>query len=425
MKKITANWGLKLASLIFAIIVWFLVTNINDPVISVRYTNIPVTLKNTNLITDQGQVYTVLDNTDTISSITIYAPRSIIDSLSQNNIVATADVQELSSLNTVSIEVVTNKYYDKIEKIVPSNDLVKLSVERKASKSLAIVATTSGTLADGYIIGDISTGQNMIRINGPESVIQNIQSASVDVDVTGFTTDIYTNADIALLDADGNTVDTSQVTMNAKAVSVNVTIFGTKYVPLKFSVSGEPASGYAFTGQIDSNPEEILIAGKNNVISSVNEIAIADEGLDISGLTNNLSYTVDVADYLPNGVILGDKDYNGTAAVVVHIGSVSEETFDINIENITLEGQLEGYNAEIVDEEYDTVSLTLSGLTSIINNVSANSISGTVDAASIMENAENGELEDGTYSALVNWTLPDGLKVKNTVNVYVKVEKKE
>ena len=425
MKKITANWGLKLASLIFAIIVWFLVTNINDPVISVRYTNIPVTLKNTNLITDQGQVYTVLDNTDTISSITIYAPRSIIDSLSQNNIVATADVQELSSLNTVSIEVVTNKYYDKIEKIVPSNDLVKLSVERKASKSLAISATTSGTLADGYIIGDISTGQNMIRINGPESVIQNIQSAGVDVDVTGFTTDIYTNADIALLDAEGNTVDTSQVTMNAKAVSVNVTIFGTKYVPLKFSVSGEPASGYAFTGQIDSNPEEILIAGKNNVISSVNEIAIVDAGLDITGLTSNLSYTVDGADYLPNGVILGDKDYNGTAAVVVHIGSVSEETFDIAIENIALEGQLEGYNAEIVDEEYDAVSLTLSGLTSIISNVSANSIKGTVDASSILDNAENGELEDGTYSALVNWTLPDGLKVKNAVNVYVKVEKKE
>ena len=50
MKKIMANWGLKLASLIFAIIVWFLVTNINDPITSVRYTNIPVTIKNGNLI---------------------------------------------------------------------------------------------------------------------------------------------------------------------------------------------------------------------------------------------------------------------------------------------------------------------------------------------------------------------------------------
>ena len=148
MKKLTSNWGLKLASLIFAIIVWFLVTNINDPVTSVRYTNIPVTLKNTNLITDQGQVYTVLDNTDTISAVTIYAPRSIIDSLSQNNIVATADIQDLSSLNTVSINVTTNKYSDKIENISISNDVVKLSVERKASKSLAITPTTSGTLRE-------------------------------------------------------------------------------------------------------------------------------------------------------------------------------------------------------------------------------------------------------------------------------------
>ena len=49
MKRLTANWGLKLASLIFAVIVWFLVTNIDDPITSVRYTNIPVTLKNTNL----------------------------------------------------------------------------------------------------------------------------------------------------------------------------------------------------------------------------------------------------------------------------------------------------------------------------------------------------------------------------------------
>ena len=93
MKKLTANWGLKLASLIFAAIVWFLITNINDPVTSVRYTNIPVTLKNTSLITEQGQVYTILDGSDTINSVTLYAPRSIIDSLSQNNIVATADIQ--------------------------------------------------------------------------------------------------------------------------------------------------------------------------------------------------------------------------------------------------------------------------------------------------------------------------------------------
>ena len=236
MKKLTANWGLKLASLIFAMVVWFLVTNINDPITSVRYTNIPVTLKNTNLITDQGQVYTILDGSDTISSVTIYAPRSIIDSLSQNNVIATADLQELSSLNTVSVDVKTNKYFDKIEKIDTSSDMVKLSVERKASKSLALGATTSGSLADGYVIGDVTTEQNMVRISGPESVVNQVASATVDVDVTGFTSNIGTDADIMLLDAEGEVVDSSLISMNIKTVRVNVVIYETKYVPITYSV---------------------------------------------------------------------------------------------------------------------------------------------------------------------------------------------
>lgn len=425
MKKLTSNWGLKLASLIFAIIVWFLVTNINDPVTSVRYTNIPVTLKNTNLITDQGQVYTVLDNTDTISAVTIYAPRSIIDSLSQNNIVATADIQDLSSLNTVSINVTTNKYSDKIENISTSNDVVKLSVERKASKSLAITATTSGTLSDGYVIGDVSTGQNMIRINGPESIVQKVQSAEVDVDVTGFTSDIITNADIVLYDVDGNQVDTSQITMNAKTVNVNVTIYGTKYVPLKFTIKGEPANGYALTGKVDTNPDQVLIAGKNSAIASVKEIVIDDEQLDVTGLTGNLACTIDVEDYLPSGVILGDKDYNGTAAVVVHIEGVAEETFDVDIKNITVGDVADGYTAEIEDGEYDTVSLTLTGLVSTIRSVEASSLTGTVDVNSFVQNSDNGELADGTYSVDVDWNLPDGVKATNTVSVYVKIEKKD
>ncbi len=423
MKKITANWGLKLASLIFAIIIWFLVTNINDPVISVRYTNVPVTLKNTNLITDQGQVYTILDGSDTISSVTIYAPRSIIDSLSQNNVVATADVQDLSSLNTVTINVTTNKYSDKIQKIVTSTDVVKLSVERKASKTLALTATTSGTLSDGYIIGDVTTEQNMIRINGPESVIQNIQSAQVDVDVTGFTSNIGTDADIILYDADGDPVDSSQVSMNIKSVRVNVTIYGTKYVPLNYVVTGEPANGYILTGKIDSNPSEILIAGRSSVISSVNEISIKDDGLNVTGLSKNLNYTVDVSKYLPSGVTFGDPDYNGTAAVVVHIGSVSEETYDVSTKNVTISGTVDGFDINIDDSEYDTVSLTLQGLKTELDAISAGSLEGTVDIDEILESNGLTELTEGTYTAQVEWNLPEGVKEKAPVSVYVKVEK--
>ena len=422
MKRLTANWGLKLASLIFAMVVWFLVTNINDPVTSVRYTNIPVTLKNTNLITDQGQVYTILDGSDTISSVTIYAPRSIIDSLSQNNVIATADLQELSSLNTVSVDVKTNKYFDKIEKIDTSSDMVKLSVERKASKSLALGATTSGSLADGYVIGDVTTEQNMVRISGPESVINRITSATVDVDVTGFTSNIGTDADIMLLDAEGETVDTSLISMNIKTVRVNVVIYETKYVPITYVVSGEAASGYMFTKEVESTPETVQIAGRSNTISSVNEIIVDDPNINVDGLSGNLTYTYNLDKYLPAGITFADKDFSGSVSVVVHVAAVETKTFDVSVSKIAVNGDSAGFKVYVDDNEYDTVSLTLQGLPSTLGGISENSLTGSVDIQGILAANDLTELKAGTYSADVDWTLPEGVTVKGTVSVYVTVE---
>ncbi len=427
MKRLMANWGLKIASLIFAVIVWFLVTNINDPIISVRYTNIPVTIKNGNLITDKGQVYTVLDGSDTIGSVTVYAPRTVIDSLSQSNIVATADIQDLSSLNTVSINVNTNKYVDKIDRIVLSSDVVKLNVERKASKGLALSATTSGTLTDGYVIGDVTTEQNMVRVSGPESFINSIARASVDVDVTGFTSNIGTDADILLYDAEGNVLDSTAhgASMNIKTVRVNVQILETKYVPVVYVVTGDPQPGYVLTGEVEISPEQVMIAGRSSAISSVSEIRVDDESLDVTGANTSVATTIDLDKYLPTGISFGDDDFNGTASVVVHIAPIVDRTIDVDIHNIGVTGEAEGFDVMVDDSEYETVSLTIQGLISKVDSINASDIFGSVNVGEIMLANNMDQLKEGNYSADVTWNLPDGVSEKGTVSVYVSVTEKE
>ena len=54
--RLTKNWGLKLGSFLFAVALWIIVTNINDPVISMKVSDVPVTIRNANLITDNGQI---------------------------------------------------------------------------------------------------------------------------------------------------------------------------------------------------------------------------------------------------------------------------------------------------------------------------------------------------------------------------------
>ncbi len=424
MKKLTANWGLKLISLLFAMIVWFLVTNINDPITPVRFSNIQVMIKNDDLITGRGQVYSVLDGSNVINSVTVYAPRSVIDSLSQNNIVATADVQNLSSLNTISIDITTNKYSDKIDRIVPSADLVKLDIEKKKSKQLQLEAKTIGEPKEGFIVGEINTDENLIKISGAESIVDRVSKAEVDLDVTGLQTDIGSNEDIVLYDKDGEVVDSTNLEMKTRSVKVNVPILQTKKVPVRYRISGKTAEGYAQTGDIDSNPGEVLIAGKKSVLSTVDAIIVEGEDLDVTGLKDNFTYTADLKQFLPAGVVFADDKFDGKATVVVYIGSVSESTVDVSTKNIAVEGVPEGFEVTIDSNgEDDKVSLTLAGLDSRINTLNNSALRGTINIEQVMKENNLTELAEGSYRADVEWNLPKGVEVKNTVSVHISVKK--
>ena len=115
MKKIILNnWGLKLASLLFAFMLWFIVINITDPQKEQPFKNVPVKLVNTDILTEEGLVYEVLDDTDVISTVTVYAPRTVIEELEAGDLVAEADIKDLTVANTVPIKIRSTRYSDKI-----------------------------------------------------------------------------------------------------------------------------------------------------------------------------------------------------------------------------------------------------------------------------------------------------------------------
>lgn len=297
-KKLTDNLGLKIGSILFAGILWLLVTNITNPSQKVGFNNVPVKIINADLITSQGKVYNVLEGSDVIDTVNVWLPRSISGSLRDENIVAIADMKNLTNVNTIQIELSTNRYSESIDSIVGSSDVVKLNIEDKKSISIPLKATTSGTLQEGYIVGNVSTDQNLVRVTGPESVISQIKSAAVNVGITGFTSDIGTDAEIKLYDGEGKEVSKSNLTLNINSVGVKVEILTTKSVPLKFTALGTPAEGYRATGVVSSSPDAVLLAGKSNVLKNLSVIEVPDTALVITGATENVTVTVDINEYI-------------------------------------------------------------------------------------------------------------------------------
>ena len=97
----------------------------------------------------------MLENSDVISRVTIRGPRSVVSSMSESNIVATADVSNISSLDTVSIKLATNINQDQINSITPSSDTVKLNIENKKTKTMALGTKISGEVSVVFMVGVI------------------------------------------------------------------------------------------------------------------------------------------------------------------------------------------------------------------------------------------------------------------------------
>lgn len=418
--RLTSNIGLKLASVFFAIVIWLVVNSANNPTVSENYYNIPVKLLNTELITGSNQVYEVLDNTDVIGRVTVRAPRSVISELKAENIIATADVSELSSLDTISIKLSTDISSRDIASITGNLDTVRLNIENKRSKALSLKATVSGEVESGYQIGDISTGQNLVRISGPQSVIDQVVKASVDVDVTGMTSDIVTNAEIKLYDAEDNVVDARNITQNIKTVDVRVAIGQLATIPVNFNVSGSPAAGYRQTGEVETSGNTVTIAGKANVIKNIYSIEVP---LDITDRTENLVAQIDLRQYLPDNVSLANSSDAYRTATVYIEQEVSRALF-IREDRVRVINLPEGYNASISGLD-ETVTLEVGGLSEDVSDLQASGIIGTVDIEKWMQQQGMERPEPGFYTVGVEFNLPEGITLLRNVSVTLHISEIE
>lgn len=423
-KKLLNNWALKLFSLVAAFLLWLLVMNIEDPEDQKPFYNIPVKLVNTDELTDEGKVYEVLDKTDVVSRVTVTAPKSIRDELSASDIVAEADFSKLTYTGTVEITFYSLRYNDKISDISGSNEILKLNIEDKKTKRIELEVETAGEVADGYIISSATPDQNRIEVSGPASVISQIATATAKVDVTGSTSDISTYADVKLYDADGKEISADNLTINIKSVRVRVGILATKSVPITYAVTGTPAAGYLFTGEIASVPESVQIAGTAETLSKINEIVIPEEALNITGQAENMITSIDVEDYLPEGVTLSDSSFKGKAIVTVYIEKEMQKSLNIAPEHIRITGVPAGYTVELDGEEV-TYILGLKGLGAEIEALNEETLYGQISIADFMEDRNLESLTPGIYEIEAEFTLSENITIAQPLKVLVKITKME
>ncbi len=414
-KKLTNNLGLKLASLLLAVVLWFLVVQIEDPQDSASFTNVQVKLINTELLEQEGMVYEVLENTD-VARVKVYAPRSIIGQIRETDIVAEADVSKLTDINTIAINYyVENVAVDRVE---GSRDVVRLNVEEKASKWIRLIGNTVGEVADGYMIYNSSLDQTNIEISGPQSAVSQVEYAAVDMGVAGATTSLSANVDIKLYDSEGKEVIQSNIEKNVNSAYMNIEVLAVKEVPIEVRSMGEPKDGYMATGVVESNISTVKLAAKPSVLENISVITIPEERLDITGADANVQEIVDLDDYLPDNVRFADKSFNGKITVTAFVEPIVSKEIEVPVENIVFNNVPEGFEVEWPND-VENYSLTISGLWEYINSVQQETVTGYVDVAAYMAEMNMEELKEGEHIVPVTFMLSDDIIVDEQLNASV------
>ena len=422
-KKLTNNWGLKLIAILFALILWFAVINIDDPVVSETFKNVPVQIMNTEVLTGAGMTYEVLDNTSVVETITVYGPRTLVESLNENDIIAKADFNDITVANTVAVSVsVDNRNSSKITNIRSSLEAVKLNIEEAKTKQLVINATTTGKLASGYIVAGIELDQNRIRVSGPKSVVSQIATAKVNVDVSDSSSDVATYGTVRLYDKAGVEITSELLVKGTEKVHINVDVVPTKYVPVKYQLTGEVADGYAVVEDaVSCDVMTVLIAGETEALRDVEEVLITGDELDVSELDEGKEFKVVIKNYLPDNIILGDKEYDGKVTVKVPVEEVVTEVVEILKEDLTIKNIPDGMSVTMVDVP-DYTELEITGTVSKVRQVMIEKVTGVIDMNKVLPGTGLSAWLEGTYEVEATLDVPSG--VTNTP-VKVKIEVKK
>ena len=261
-----SNLGLKFLSVVIAVVIWYAVVNVNDPVETNSY-SVRVTVTNESYIASGKQVYSIDDNYKTVTAY-VKGNRSTLNNISSDDITVTADLTQIVSLDTDPVMVPLSVSCPNVSagNITLSRQAIPINIENVASKTLPVSVSRGDSVPGSqYEVGTMTPDPETIVINGPESIVNNIASVVAQIDVTGMTRDGTRNATLQFLDQNG--VALSEDTVNddlsfdgdISEVTVSVDLWKkVNDVALDVDYAGTPASGYNVENVTTSSVRRIV-----------------------------------------------------------------------------------------------------------------------------------------------------------------------
>lgn len=410
-------------SIILAFFIWLGIMNVSDPTTVRTISGIPITFTNTSYIESKGQSFEPVEGNDRVS-VRVSGNRSVVERLTSANVTAVADLTQVVDFNSSPVMVPVSVSVPGVDTeditVIPSN--VQIELEEMKSKDFVLNPTEEDTVpASGYEVGTMTANPEKITIRGSESLIDRIDKVNAVVDVSGLTTDTDLSATIKIYDKNGDQLSDSQMSfltlsVDESSIKVHTVLYSVDSdVKVTAETYGTPADGYQI-GDITLTPNTIQVVGDADSLDAFkkagNTITITEdsEAINVGGASSDVSASVDIEQFLPDGIRLA-SGISGTIVATVKILPYGSRAISLDVNTISKNNLGAGLNAVMTDPELD---IRVQGPAGALKNLTVSQIHASVDLSG------KGE---GTYFVPVQITLPEGFSLVQQVQTNVTISK--
>lgn len=359
-------------SVIVAIALWFYVVYVeNRPFDSpIAKSNIPLEFVGEELLRDSNLIVSDVN----VRQITAYFNGRYQDTsiLSNMEIHAVVDLSDVlaSPVPTGTHALEYDLNYDAgnstIEEASRSPSMIEVTVERLVTEQIPLQAVYSGSIAEGYMAGELTLSRDFAEISGTEAAIRRIAKATVTLNRDNLSKTTMEEQPIVLWDEDNNVIDMEEAgltfTNGVNTAKITQTIRMVKNVALKLDIL-ESLTATDANIRINYSVPYVTLSGDPEILADINEINLGTVNLK-SIVT---SFEQDYLIRIPNNT----TNESGETTVTVTISVENVATRRLSASNISYRNAAETDNVSVITQSLD---ITLRGDENQIENVTTENI---------------------------------------------------
>lgn len=294
LRKIWDAKGSILLAFLLAVVVWVASVTVDDPTIEqIVETTIPIDYS------DLKDGLLLVGDIVQQAQITLRAPQSIWEQLSQDDIRLAVDLSQLDAgTYRITLQPEINLRPALITAIEPST--VTLTIEPELSRQFPIEIDLIGEPALGYDKEEAQLSFDEALAIGPESAINSISLLQAQLDIEGARQSLEEVVTLIAIDASGAQI--RAVSIEPQTVKVSLTIEqGDRYrlVSVIPTIEGSADYGYRITS-IQVIPDQIILTSSNP--DTFDELGgfVETEAIDLTGARETLEHRAGLT--LPEGL---------------------------------------------------------------------------------------------------------------------------